>query len=81
MNQRHICASYLPAVVFSLQTDHNKMAPNQFDGTDGGSDPARGGVKPVERNRDERPGEEAREQGLRDEMSLLALLTLSRVKM
>lgn len=67
---------------FSSQTDQNKSAPNQFDGgTDGGGDPARGGVKPGEKNRDDRPGEEAREQGLRDKMSLLALLTLLGVKM
>ncbi|KAE8284489.1 Lethal(3)malignant brain tumor-like protein 2 [Larimichthys crocea] len=37
-------------------TDQSKPAPNQFDGgTDGGGDPARGGVKPGEKNRDDRP--------------------------
>lgn len=81
MDQRRIRAFFF-TVFFSSQTDQNKSAPNQFDGgTDGGGDPARGGVKPGEKNRDDRPGEEAREQGLRDKMSLLALLTLLGVKM
>ncbi|KAG8009002.1 Lethal(3)malignant brain tumor-like protein 2 [Nibea albiflora] len=57
------CSKCLPAIQRrgitaeprECTTDLSKTAPNQFDGTDGGGDPARGGVKPGEKNRDERP--------------------------
>ncbi|TKS90102.1 Lethal(3)malignant brain tumor-like protein 2 [Collichthys lucidus] len=58
------CSKCLPAIQRrgitaeprECTTDQSKPAPNQFDGgTDGGGDPARGGVKPGEKNRDDRP--------------------------